>query len=291
MAQLAGKIIRQFPKILRRLRAYLQIYRLFCRPNEVSRTLAKAVIEALHNKLTPEERTWVEKIESLRKELNLSTAEIIMPDYGAGAGDQEENAEIKSSQRNVKTRIVGQMCLTASKPYLWTMFLFKLIRKFSPNVCLELGTCMGISACYQAAALKLNSRGKMITLEGAQSLAEIAQKNFRDLGFDNISLVIGRFQDTLNDVLKEHGPIDYAFIDGHHEEKATIAYFEQILPFLSERAVLIFDDISWSEGMKRAWNTIEGNENIALSIDLTNMGVCILEKGNMKKQSFNFRIS
>jgi len=291
LAQLAGKIIRKFPRILRRLRAYLQVSRLFCQPNEVSRTLAKVVIETIHNKLTPEERTWVEKIETRRKELNLSTAEIIMTDYGAGSRDQQENAENKSSQCNVKTRIVGRMCLTSSILYLCTMFLCKLIRKFRPNVCLELGTCMGISASYQAAALKLNSRGKMITLEGTRSLAEIAQKNFRDLGLDNISLIIGRFQDTLNDVLREHGPIDYAFIDGHHEEKATIAYFEQILPFLSERALLIFDDISWSEGMKRAWSKIKANENITLSIDLTNMGVCILEKSSMKKQSFSFRIN
>lgn len=291
MDRLPAKIIRKSPKILRRLRAYLQLSRLFCLPNELSRTLAKAVIETIHNKLTPEERTWVEKIEALRKELNLSTAEIIMPDYGVGPGDQDKSAENKSSQRDVKTRIVGRMCLTSSKPYLWTMFLFKLIRKFGPNVCLELGTCMGISASYQAAALKLNSRGKMITLEGAPSLTEIAQKNFRDLGLDNITLIIGRFQDTLNDVLREHGPIDYAFIDGHHEEKATIAYFEQILPFLSERALLIFDDISWSEGMKRAWCTIEENENIVLSIDLNNMGVCILEKGSTKKQRFRFRIN
>ena len=291
MTRLTGKIIRKFPKILRRLRAYLQVTRLFCRQNEASRTLAKAVIETIHNKLTTEETIWVEKIETLRKELNLSTDEIIMPDYGAGAVDQEEGAENKSSQCDIKTRIVGQMCLTSSKPYLWTIFLLKLTRKFRPSVCLELGTCMGISASYQAAALKMNSRGKMVTLEGAQSLAEIAQKNFQALGLDNIDLIIGRFQDTLNDVLREHEPIDYAFIDGHHEEKATIAYFEQILPFLSERALLIFDDISWSEGMKRAWSTIETNENIALSIDLANMGICILEKGCTKKQSFSFRIS
>lgn len=282
MARLAGKITGKFPKILRRLKAYLQVTRLFCRQDEASRTLANAIIETIHNKLTTEETIWVEKIETLRKELNLSTDEITMPDYGGGAADQEECAE---------TRIVGQMCLTSSKPYLWTIFLLKLIRKFRPSVCLELGTCMGISASYQAAGLKMNSRGKMITLEGARSLAEIAQKNFQALGLDNIDLVVGRFQDTLDDVLKEHGPIDYAFIDGHHQEEATIAYFEQILPFLSERALLIFDDISWSEGMERAWSSIEANENIALSIDLRNMGICILEKGSTKKQSFRFRIS
>jgi predicted O-methyltransferase YrrM len=177
----------------------------------------------------------------------------------------------------VVTRTVGEVCRGASKPYFWSLLLFKLIRKFRPCFCLELGTCLGISTSFQAAALKLNGMGKIVTLEGAKSLASLAERHFQALGLDNANIVIGRFQDTLGEVLNAYKSVDYVFIDGHHDEKATLAYYEQIKPFLSERALLVFDDISWSEGMKGAWKTIMADERVKISVDLRQIGVCIID--------------
>ena len=71
-------------------------------------------------------------------------------------------------------------------------------------------------------------------------------------------------------------PIDYAFIDGHHDEKATISYFEKVMPHLSKNAILVFDDISWSDGMRRAWKHIEKNKLIKISLNLGVVGVCVV---------------
>ena len=46
---------------------------------------------------------------------------------------------------------------------------------------MELGTCIGISAAYQAAAIKLNEKGKLITLEGSVERTKIANENFMNL--------------------------------------------------------------------------------------------------------------
>jgi len=132
----------------------------------------------------------------------------------------------------------------ARKSYFWSVLLFKLVRKFNPSACIELGTCLGISAAYQASAQKLNRKGKLVTLEGAVSLASLAEKNLQQLGLDNAHVVSGRFQDKLDTVLNENKPIDYAFIDGQHDEKATISYFEQLTPCLSVESIIDFDDIS-----------------------------------------------
>jgi predicted O-methyltransferase YrrM len=43
--------------------------------------------------------------------------------------------------------------------------------------------------------------------------------------------------------------LDFAFIDGHHDERATVAYFQQMKPSLSPGAVVLFYDIKWSSGM------------------------------------------
>jgi len=245
--------------------------------------------ETLHNRPTPEEQVWIEKIESLRNELNSSTEQVTLVDYGAGL-PQTGLGNHKEREGKVIIKTIGDVCRTASKPYMWLFLLLKLIREFRPLVCLELGTCLGISASYQAAALKLNKSGRIVSLEGAESLARLAEGHFLNLGLDNVDVVVGLFQDTLKNVLEENRPIDYAFVDGHHQEEPTLAYFREILPFLSERSVVIFDDISWSEGMKRAWSTIKEHESVKVCVDLVYVGICIIDRTTEGKVSFTMRI-
>jgi len=146
---------------------------------------------------------------------------------------------------------------------------------------------MGISASFQASALHLNGKGKMITMEGANSLASIAKKNFQTLGLNNIEVAVGRFQDILYKVLSENGPIDYAFIDGHLDGVATLDYFGQIISSCKNKAVLIIDNISWSQGMKNAWKIIEADERVKISLYLRQLGICILDSERVEKQSFS----
>ena len=65
------------------------------------------------------------------------------------------------------------------------------------------------------------------------------------------------------------------FIDGHHDQEATIQYFEKIIPFLGANSILIFDDINWSEGMFQAWQKIKSNSYVSMSFDFYKLGVVI----------------
>jgi hypothetical protein len=259
--------VRKLLGIPGRIRVRRAINDLCGETDESLRSLGHALKETVEGIISPDEKAWIDRIESLREELNSSCAGISIEDFGAGRPD-DKFTDREMYEGNIINRTVGEVCRSASKPYLWTVLLFKLIRKFSPSVCLELGTCLGISASFQAAALKLNGTAK--------SLAELAEGNFHTLALDNARVVVGRFQDTLNGVLDEYRQVDLAFIDGHHDEKATVAYFRQVMPFLSERALIIFDDINWSAGMNRAWRTITANEKIGFSADLKQIGICIM---------------
>ena len=257
--------------------------------DESLRSLGHALKETVEGNISPDEKAWIDRIESLREELDSSCAGISIEDFGAGRPD-DKFTDREMYEGNIISKTVGEVCRSASKPYLWSVLLFKLIRKFRPSVCLELGTCLGISASFQASALKLNGTGGIVTLEGANSLAELAEGNFRTLGLDNARVVVGRFQDTLNGVLDEYGQVDFAFIDGHHDEKATVAYYRQVMPFLSERALIIFDDINWSAGMNRAWRTITADGKIGFSADLKQVGICVLGGSTGSKRSFSITI-
>jgi predicted O-methyltransferase YrrM len=242
-----------------------ELARMLRAPSPRLRQLAHAAQATLDHEIEAAEAQQIDAIEALRRELSTST----LP---ADA-----------------TYSIGELCRAASKSPLWTLLLFEIVRACRPTRCLELGTCLGISAAYQAAALQLNGRGLLVSLEGSEPRARLARQNLRKLGLDDATVVTGRFQDLLPEVLEEHAPFDYVFIDGHHQEDATLSYFDRIAPCLSPGAIVVLDDIGWSAGMQRAWQAVRTRDGVAASIDLFLVGICVIgDDGNAENR---FRIS
>jgi predicted O-methyltransferase YrrM len=94
----------------------------------------------------------------------------------------------------------------------------------------------------------------------------------------NASVIAGIFDDTLQRTLATNSPVDFAFFDGHHDEHATLRYYQQFLPHLVDDAIVVFDDIAWSPGMRRAWRTLQEDSHVALSIDMVNVGICVVKQ-------------
>ena len=264
-----------------RLRAQIELWGITDRGQRVQRDLlgladsypepAAAIVKAASGTASPAEQTWIQRIEELRRQMNASSELLEVMDYGAVSSNVPLSEDEMYAGRMIR-RTVGQICRVGSKANR-AQLLFHLVREVRPLTCIELGTSVGLSACYQAAALKLNGAGKLVTLEGADAVASVAARNFSSLGLDNIELVRGRFQDTLTGVLRAHTSVDYAFVDGHHDEVATMKYFSAIIPALAPNAVIVFDDIRWSEGMNRAWNVIQHDSHVRVSVDLGCMGL------------------
>ncbi|GEM_PF-434774 len=244
--------------------------------------LCQALEDVLTRKILPDEVDYVRRIERLRSKMLASDRQVLFADYGAGSPDITLT-EVESANGVTITKQVSEV-VQWSKPFFWGLLLFKLVRLFRAEKCLELGTCLGISGSYVAAAQVLSGSGELKTLEGSATFADLAEKNFVELGLKNFSIVVGRFHDTLGNVLEKEKFFDFVFIDGHHDEVATIKYFNQISPHLAEGAVVIFDDIAWSSGMKRAWRKLKSDEQFSLTADLSVIGVCIVGRSNKEKR-------
>lgn len=238
-----------------------ELARLCCWRDPTPKRVAGALLAAFRGARSAEEQAWIDRIESLRSELSLSTR------------------IVREDRRTGTSMSVGEVCKGASMKPFWAFLQFRLVRALRPASCLELGTALGISGAYQAAALELNGHGRLFTIEGAPAVASVAEENFRKLGLARVSVRVGRFRNVLADVLAECSPLDYAFIDGHHEEEATIRYFRQVLPCLQPEAVLLFHDISWSAGMRRAWRTIRSSKEVRCAVGLPNLGICVVSEG------------
>lgn len=281
MISLMEKVVRAALRVPRVRRTRRELAHLGAEGTE-PKWLWAALLDTLNNDIPSEERAWIERIEGMRRELRSSSTSVTRMDYGARDPSHRLSDEMMNQGATV-TATIGEICRTASNPYRPALLLFKLIRAFQPRVCLELGTSLGITAAYQAAALTLNGAGQLVTLEGADTIASLAAQHLRGLGLTNVNVVVGRFQDTLEDVLRDYCPIDFAFVDGHHDGPATLRYFQQIRVALSPQALVVFDDIHWSAGMQQAWETIVEHSAVTMAIDLAGMGVCVIDRTRARR--------
>lgn len=255
----------------------VRVERDFSAADGSARRLMGVLVRVLRDDFPDADREWFVRVEALRARLAGSTEPVRLVDYGAGSPDSVRTVE--EMQRGViHDSSVGELCRRASKSPFWARLLFAVVREYRPQHGIELGTCRAVSASYQGGALRLSGTGGTLrTLEGADVLAAKSRQNLSEVGLDGVvSVVPGRFDQTLDGVLHELGSIDYAFIDGHHDERATLAYFHQLLPVLSSGALQVFDDIRWSAGMKRAWQTVCAGPRVAVSLDLRVVGICLL---------------
>lgn len=171
-----------------------------------------------------------------------------------------------------------RLAMEISVPRRWGMFLHLCAEAFDANVILEMGAAVGISGAYLAS---IPSRPHLLTLEGSQPLAMIAQATIAAVS-DNAKVVGGPFEQTLPQTLNRLGAndqrLDVAFIDGHHEEAATMRYVEMISSHLSPSALMILDDIYLYEGMWRVWQTLSSAGN-AIAINVGRFGLLVHDSG------------
>lgn len=117
-------------------------------------------------------------------------------------------------------------------------FLAVLCRTLDPVV-LEVGTAIGYSTLHMAEQLR---EGRVITLELREDRASQARDFFERAGVaDRIELLVGDARETIETV---EGPIDLLFVDAAKDEYER--YIELALPKLSERAVLVVDNMLMS---------------------------------------------
>jgi len=215
-------------------------------------------------------------IEKIRQQLLHNKNEIQILDLGAGS-KFEDNSEKKT---------ISFICKRFSKSPKLCKTLYRITAHLKPSNMIELGTSLGLSTMYQAAG---NPEGVITTIEGCHATAAVAAANIERSGIRNINLLTGAFDALLPQLLERTKRVDYVYIDGNHTYDATIRYFKMIKPYVNKKTLIVFDDINWSEGMRKAWSEIKSDTDVTLTADFYFLGLIFFNK-DYSKEDFVLRL-
>lgn len=221
-------------------------------------------------------------LKDYRKALLDNKNTIEVTDFGAGSRVFKSN-----------TRAINRIAKNAGITQKRAELLLRITQYFQPENILEIGTSLGLAT----AALSLgNQKGKITTLEGCPETAKIAKQQFEKFGFQNIHLEITEFSTYLKnseprtdnpELTTENRQLIY--FDGNHSQKATLEYFELLLPTITNETVWIFDDIHWSTEMEKAWGIIQNHPKVTVTIDTFQWGL-VFFRAEQEKEHFTIRI-
>lgn len=210
------------------------------------------------------EYTDFSEIELLREKLKKSYKLIEVLDFGAGSGID-----------NSKSKTISSICKNSEKKPALAQLLYRIIKEKQPKTIVDLGTSLGVTTLYEA---KANPLGTVYSFEGCPNTAAVAKENFESLSVQNIEIIVGNIDNTLREVIDRLPFVDFVFFDANHRYEPTMNYFLQCLEKANEDSIFIFDDIYWSDGMKKAWEEIKAHPSVGMSMDLFFIGIIFFRK-------------
>ena len=121
-------------------------------------------------------------------------------------------------------------------------FLSMLVSAVRPRLAVEVGTFTGTSSLAIARALP--DGGRLLCCDVSEEWTAIARRHWEAAGVsDRIDLVIAPAIQTLRS-LADDTQVDFAFIDA--DKTGYLAYYEELVPRLSDHGLLVVDNVLWS---------------------------------------------
>ena len=213
-------------------------------------------------------------LKNYRKSLLENKNFIEVTDFGAGS------KVFKSNRRQI-SKVASTAGISPKRAEL----LFRLTSYFKPENILEIGTSLGLATSALALG---NTNADVITLEGCPQTANVAKNQLNQFDCKNVENVISEFESFLISENLQSTIYNLIYFDGNHSKKATLAYFDLLLPTIDNDSVWIFDDIHWSQEMEEAWEIIKNHPKVTVTIDTFQWGF-VFFRHEQKKEHFVIR--
>jgi predicted O-methyltransferase YrrM len=145
--------------------------------------------------------------------------------------------------------------------------LYSVVRQFQPELAVETGVCNGFSTAFVLAAMRMNRKGKLYSID----FPEVAGAEYEHGTFwegkgrsaipngslpgwlipdelrDRWELTLGKTQEKLRPLLERLGQIDFFMHDSEHSYECMWFEYTEAYRALRSGGVLASDDINWND--------------------------------------------
>ena len=211
-------------------------------------------------------------IEEHRRHLLQNRTRIHVTDCGAG------------SHKLGRVRSVADITGCSAVMPKYGRLLAWLVQWSGADTVLELGSSVGLGSMYLSHFLQ----GKLVSIDACPATLEFTRSQQEKLSHRDVSFLEGEFSHVLPALDVASMKFDLVFIDGNHTYEGTMQNFELLQPITHRDSILVFDDIYWSEGMRRAWHEIRQHPRVTASVDIWQMGI-IFFRPELSKEQFCIR--
>ena len=133
-----------------------------------------------------------------------------------------------------------------------------LVAQRRPETVVEFGSGFGVSGMYFAGGLEDNRFGHLYSFEINDEWADVAERAIAAVS-GRFTLTRGAFEDHVDAV---PGQIDLALVDGIHTYGFVMKQWQILRPRMSSGGLVLFDDISYGQGMREAWLEVANSANV-----------------------------
>lgn len=204
------------------------------------------------------------EIEKVRENLLNQSTVLTVTDLGAG-----------SQVLKGPTLRLADIARYSATPPEFAQLYYRIARYMEAKRIVELGTSIGLTSLY----LAQDKEVQVTTFEGSHALANVALTHFEYFNKKNIALIEGDLKTTLPEFLQNPAKIGFVLMDANHRYEPTLQYFNWIMRRLTEKSVVVIDDIHWSAEMEKAWNELKKHPLVYGSVDLFRCGILFFEPG------------
>jgi len=146
-------------------------------------------------------------------------------------------------------------------PSLYYRFLKRLAQWHKPRLSVEIGVCGGGGSLHLCQGYP---QGKVVGVDYQWDHPE--EVGYVQNTCNNFEFMLGDSVELAQEIYERNGLIDLMFVDTDHLYSRTILEWETYKPFLSDRAIVCFDDLlrhhpDDTKSMSDAWNDIQGNKH------------------------------
>ena len=139
-------------------------------------------------------------------------------------------------------------------PSRYYRFLRLLAEELKPDLSIELGVCGGGGSLHLALG---NPEGKTIGIDIEMPPKENLATIQTLVNYDNFYVIMGDSVEDAAEIYRRYGEVGILFIDTTHTYEQTWKEYNAWKPYLSDNAVVCFDDLFRPE-MEGFWESLPG---------------------------------